>query len=305
MVRYAWLVVIGCIAPVSAAEPTFREFRSEAGRFVVAMPGTPTTEVEKITPELNRTIFTVGPTVNTLYHLSYCDLGADRLTGKDPKQFLKIFQAGYREGMTLKNERELAWGPGVVAREYTLSTKERICVRERLILAGTVLYVQYVAALESDSYLTGPSATKFFDSLVVGGVKAPQPITARTPWLGEWTLVRREFEGQAVPSDEIFTMRVLDDAVYFLARPKNERTAPDGVAVLSGGAVAPPYALTVGSGRDAGRFEMNGDYPVEGIYKIEGDTLTICWVPPGATVPKGFATAAGSTARVDIYKRNR
>jgi uncharacterized protein (TIGR03067 family) len=43
----------------------------------------------------------------------------------------------------------------------------------------------------------------------------------------------------------------------------------------------------------------------QGIYKLEADTLTICYTMPGNERPKEFASTAGSGATLVVWKRSK
>jgi uncharacterized protein (TIGR03067 family) len=45
--------------------------------------------------------------------------------------------------------------------------------------------------------------------------------------------------------------------------------------------------------------------PILGIYKIDGDTLTICYAAPGKPRPAGFTAKAGSGNTLTVWKREK
>jgi uncharacterized protein (TIGR03067 family) len=61
-------------------------------------------------------------------------------------------------------------------------------------------------------------------------------------------------------------------------------------------AKASPATLDLGSGKDGREMSL-------GIYKIEGDKLTICDTPPKQGRPTEFATPTGSVNYLMIFRR--
>ncbi|HYG77048.1 MAG TPA: TIGR03067 domain-containing protein [Planctomycetota bacterium] len=112
---------------------------------------------------------------------------------------------------------------------------------------------------------------------------------------GTWTMVTSEMNGQKVPDEEMKKLSL----VLTLKEGKYTTTSA-GKQTDSG-----EYTLNAA----AGTFEIRpGEGPRKGtvmkaIYKLEGDTLTVCYDVAGKEFPKEFKTQVDDGRLVAVYKR--
>jgi uncharacterized protein (TIGR03067 family) len=115
---------------------------------------------------------------------------------------------------------------------------------------------------------------------------------------GTWTLDSVELNGMKVDADTVkkhgITMIVKEDKFTLKLR----RGDLEGTLKLD--ATKKPRAY------DAKATDPEGKtHESVGIYKIEGDTLTVCYVATGKDRPTEFKADAGSEAGVQVFKRNK
>jgi uncharacterized protein (TIGR03067 family) len=112
---------------------------------------------------------------------------------------------------------------------------------------------------------------------------------------GTWACVSGERNGQPIPEATVRQLRlVLTDTKYATYRG-------DDLLFESDYKLAPtktPAAIdTIGTeGEHTGR-------PAQGIYRLDGDTLKLCYTMPGRDRPKEFESKAGSEATLTVWKR--
>lgn len=113
--------------------------------------------------------------------------------------------------------------------------------------------------------------------------------------LGEWTCVSATIDGRPTTGDTAKELRLSLTA----DRYKTER----------GGQVLFDSSYKTDAAREPALIEMIGtegelkDKPALGIYKLDGDTLTMCYVMPGKERPKTFESLPNSGAFLVVWKR--
>ena len=110
---------------------------------------------------------------------------------------------------------------------------------------------------------------------------------------GKWQLVSltRDGKDQDVPKDAV---RVIKDNTYTVTpRPGVTIT---GTFKIDATAKPKTIDMTATSGDNAGKTSL-------GIYDLDGDTLKICWAPPGKDRPTEFKSAEGSGVLLSVQKK--
>jgi uncharacterized protein (TIGR03067 family) len=135
--------------------------------------------------------------------------------------------------------------------------------------------------------------------LVLAG-KAPTPATGNElkKLQGSWTVAESEHGGKKVPAKELakLTVEVADNKMT--TRDAGEIKEEASITLIDGKAKPAALDVKITSGSDSGKV-------VKGIYKLDGDTLTICVAEPGKDRPEAFAAKAGSGHTLMVLKRKK
>ena len=113
---------------------------------------------------------------------------------------------------------------------------------------------------------------------------------------GKWQLAAHEHGAKKAPAKVV--------AAITLEVSKSNFTTRDGVDVkedakvvgLGAGGKPAPIDLEITAGSDRGKV-------VKGIWKLEGDTLTVCTAEPGKERPREFAAREGTGHTLLVFKR--
>jgi uncharacterized protein (TIGR03067 family) len=151
--------------------------------------------------------------------------------------------------------------------------------------------------------LVGLWAAGVFKAKPKDGEKATAPGDTlkeeRKPLAGTWQLLFWEIDGKKTPEQDLQKIQLVGDAE---GKVEYQR---DGEVFLAGSAqidsTAQPAICDFTYTKDT-KGSLAGK-TVLGIYKIDGDTLTICYTPPGKDRPREFSGKAGSGLGLMIYRR--
>jgi uncharacterized protein (TIGR03067 family) len=131
---------------------------------------------------------------------------------------------------------------------------------------------------------------------VVLAAPGPKEAPKKGPaYVGEWVTETITLGGQQIPVPAM-TVRIAADGTM-------ERRGPDGKAVVTGTFTVdlkpdPPYLdITVLDDKKVGRV-------AKGIFKIDGDQLTLCTSQDDSR-PTAFASPAGSHTVLMVLKRKK
>jgi uncharacterized protein (TIGR03067 family) len=107
---------------------------------------------------------------------------------------------------------------------------------------------------------------------------------------GTWQLQRRTRGGKEAPADVVKRMRLVIAADKATPYEGDKAQTPATIAV---DATKKPATIDIRHGREG----------MPGIYRLEGDTLTICFGDPGAERPKDFAAKTDPPTTLLVLKR--
>jgi uncharacterized protein (TIGR03067 family) len=110
---------------------------------------------------------------------------------------------------------------------------------------------------------------------------------------GTWALVSMEAQGKPVPAADLKVVKYTFEEARF--------SYEDG----RGGPKEGMY--TLGSARSPKSIDLSqdGSLAARGIYKLEGDRLTLCLASPRGERPTEFTTKAGVSTVLVVFQRAR
>lgn len=112
-------------------------------------------------------------------------------------------------------------------------------------------------------------------------------------WQGTWIGQSGEEDGKTIPEAQVRRKKVVvtgDKYVYSMDDVKEE-----GTLKLDPSKAPREYEAQVTEGEYKGKSVL-------GIYELQGDTLTICFAPPGTERPTQMSTRPGSRSLRITYK---
>lgn len=109
---------------------------------------------------------------------------------------------------------------------------------------------------------------------------------------GAWNVIGLEQDGVKLPADQVNAMQMV------LTMKDGKFTVKMGTNEIDKGS----FKAVDANGLDIESSQLKGK-PILSIYKLEGDTLTVCYDLSGASRPKEYASKAGTQTLVEIYKR--
>jgi len=117
---------------------------------------------------------------------------------------------------------------------------------------------------------------------------------------GEWVLVAQEYEGNPSSPEQIMARGVEISLLNgrFLTTRRLDKTRWHGSYQWDASITPNEFDFTIDEGPYAGKTQLS-------IYKVDGDTLTLCSAEIGKPRPKGFVTRAGDRQYLQTYKRKK
>jgi uncharacterized protein (TIGR03067 family) len=112
---------------------------------------------------------------------------------------------------------------------------------------------------------------------------------------GTWTFESVEADGKEAPAAEFKDTRILFEGSKHTVK-KGDEVIQVGTQKLDPSKSPKTIDVTVTDGLNKGAVML-------GIYKIDGDTLKVCFDPEGKKRPTEFKSASGSQTFVVVHKR--
>jgi uncharacterized protein (TIGR03067 family) len=113
---------------------------------------------------------------------------------------------------------------------------------------------------------------------------------------GKWYVTRMEHGGKATPAKQLTELLLEVSDGKMTTREGAAVKEEDAVVALDPRAKPAAIDLKVTSGPDAGKV-------VKGIYKLEGDALTVCVAEPGKERPAAFAAKEGTGLTLMAFRK--
>jgi uncharacterized protein (TIGR03067 family) len=127
---------------------------------------------------------------------------------------------------------------------------------------------------------------------------APQPGNDLKKLEGNWLMAEMEHGGKKTPAKQLAKMALEVSGNKITTRESGEITEEAVISSMDGKSKPAAFDLKITSGSDSGKV-------VKGIYKLDGDTLTICVAEPGKDRPEAFAGKVGTGHTLMGFKRKK
>jgi uncharacterized protein (TIGR03067 family) len=114
---------------------------------------------------------------------------------------------------------------------------------------------------------------------------------------GSWQAVGGEEDGKPVKEEDAKQFKLVLDGDKYTFTIEN-MSKEEGTLKLDPGQKPKAVDVMITTGTDKGKTQL-------GVYDIEGDTLKLCFVPPGAERPRALAAKEGSMSSLFIFKRQK
>jgi uncharacterized protein (TIGR03067 family) len=168
----------------------------------------------------------------------------------------------------------------------------------RELWAGLLLILPVVGLVYAAYALSLPSV-KFMEGVTYSADAYNQAAQAERRRLdGRWKLVGLERDGTALPADKVPAERLTLEGNHFTWVLDAQESA--GTYGLRLRRLPKEIDFMHGSGPAAGQYQV-------GLYKLEGDRLTLCLAPPdtfGDDLPTDFTTR-GTHNELEVWERQR
>jgi uncharacterized protein (TIGR03067 family) len=113
---------------------------------------------------------------------------------------------------------------------------------------------------------------------------------------GHWTVSQQEHGGKKVAAKDLADLAVEIAGARLTTRERGDVKEGSSIVALDHKAKPAAIILKITTGADVDRV-------VKGIYKLEGDTLTICVAEPDKDRPTAFASKEGTGHTLLVFKR--
>jgi uncharacterized protein (TIGR03067 family) len=115
---------------------------------------------------------------------------------------------------------------------------------------------------------------------------------------GHWAVIQQEHGGKKAAAKELAALAVEIAGQRMTTREGSDVKEDTTIISLDPKAKPAVIDLKIASGADI-------DKVVKGIYKLDGDTLTICVAEPGKDRPKAFEAKMGTGHTLLVFKREK
>jgi uncharacterized protein (TIGR03067 family) len=140
--------------------------------------------------------------------------------------------------------------------------------------------------------MSGTVVSLLASALLLGADPAPKPAAGKGPLDGKWKVVALVSEGEVAPAEEIEDTRL----IFLGRRYFIECSTVCYVGKLHLDPSRSPPVIDLA-------FIADRKPRTHGIYRLEGDRLTICWAEGDAPRPTSFASPRGTGLRMLTLER--